>query len=506
MRTIFLIVLSFVLALGGRLSHADIQEHQSSWQEKIDQELLFAYEGEPQEFIIFLSEQADLSGAADLKTKTKKGEYVYQQLIATARRSQAPIVQYLSLEGVEYRPYWVANMIWVRGSGETLQMLAMREDVGHIYGNPKVKLAEPSIGPETVLQQTVDAPEWNISKIHAPEVWALGYQGQGITIGGQDTGYQWDHPALINQYRGWDGATADHNYNWHDAIHSGTGNPCGSDAQEPCDDHHLGHGTHTMGTMVGQEDDLSNQVGVAPQAKWIGCRNMDQGIGSPATYSECYQWFIAPTDLNNLNPDTSKAPDVINNSWSCPVSEGCSDPLVLLQVVEAVRAAGILTVQSAGNSGPTCSSINTPSAIYEASFSVGNTNKDDIISISSSRGPVTIDGSGRIKPDVSAPGTLIRSSIPRDGYGSLSGTSMAGPHVAGLAALLFSARPELIGQVEQTEHFISHSAVPVTSNSQCGGIPDSVYPNNSSGWGRVDALIALYYGRYLQFLPMINQQ
>jgi len=78
--------------------------------------------------------------------------------------------------------------------------------------------------------------------------------------------------------------------------------------------------------------------------------------------------------------------------------------------------------------------------------------------------------------------------------------------VAGLAALLFSARPELIGQVEQTEHFISHSAVPVTSNSQCGGIPDSLYPNNSSGWGRVDALIALYYGRYMQFLPMINQQ
>jgi subtilisin family serine protease len=117
---------------------------------------------------------------------------------------------------------------------------------------------------------------------------------------------------------------------------------------------------------------------------------------------------------------------------------------------------------------------------------------------------VTIDGSGRIKPDVSAPGTLIRSSMPNGTYGSLSGTSMAGPHVAGLAALLFSAKPELIGQVEQTEGLIATSAVPVASNSQCGGIPDTVYPNNSSGWGRVDALNALLQGKYGVYFPLIN--
>jgi serine protease AprX len=348
----------------------------------------------------------------------------------------------------------------------------------------------------------VDAPEWNISKIHAPEVWAQGFQGQGITIGGQDTGYAWQHPALINQYRGWDGESVDHNYNWHDAIHQSSGNPCGSDSQEPCDDHQLGHGTHTMGTMVGQETDLSNQIGVAPQAKWIGCRNMDQGVGSPATYIECYQWFLAPTDLNDQNPDPLKAPDVINNSWSCPVSEGCSDPLVLQTVVEAVRAAGILTVHSAGNSGPICSSINTPSAIYDASFTVGNTDRYDQISLSSSRGPVTIDGSGRIKPDVSAPGTGIRSSLPGGRYGTLSGTSMAGPHVAGLAALLYSAHPELIGQVGQLERLITASAVPVSSNSQCGAIPDTSFPNNSSGWGRVDAVNGLLHAENQFFFSL----
>lgn len=487
------ILLSTLLVFIAKIVPPAIDPHSISWQRKVDVELLSDSPQEMIEFLVHLSDQADLSGAEDMATKQEKGAYVYQQLVMTAKRSQGPMINFLSSEGVEYRTFWVANLIWVRGNGNILRSLAMRSDVAHIYSNPRVKLVDPEIEPESLSAQAVDAPEWNISKIHAPEAWAQGFQGQGITIGGQDTGYAWQHPALINQYRGWGGESADHNYNWHDAIHQSSGNPCGSDSQEPCDDHHLGHGTHTMGTMVGQEADLSNQIGVAPKAKWIGCRNMDQGIGSPATYIECYQWFIAPTDLNDQNPAPSKAPDVINNSWSCPVSEGCSDPLVLLPVVEAVRAAGILTVHSAGNSGPICSSITTPSAIYEASFTVGNTDRYDQISLSSSRGPVMIDGSGRIKPDVSAPGTAIRSSLPGGRYGTLSGTSMAGPHVAGLAALLYSAHPELIGQVNHLERLITASAVPVSSNSQCGGIQDTSFPNNSSGWGRVDALNALLH-------------
>jgi subtilisin family serine protease len=323
--------------------------------------------------------------------------------------------------------------------------------------------------------------------VGAPDVWAFGIDGQGVVIAGQDTGYAWDHPALIGAYRG--GPSGDHAYNWHDSVHSGGGSTCGADSPEPCDDY--GHGTHTMGTMVG-DDGVGNQVGMAPGAQWIGCRNMDQGVGTPATYAECYQFFLAPTDLSDENPDPSKAPDVINNSWGCPPDEGCTDPNVLLSVVQSIRAAGIVTVHSAGNDGSSCSTVRDPSAIYDESFSVGATDSYDDIAFFSSRGPVTIDGSNRLKPDISAPGVDIRSSTRDGGYqGGWDGTSMAGPHVAGLVALVLSAKPELEGDVDAVENVIEQSAVALTTTQGCGGDAGDAIPNNVFGWGRIDALAAI---------------
>lgn len=466
------------------------------WQSKVDPWVLETSSTGPTEFLLFLSEQADLSRASLLSTKLEKGEYVFRQLTETARRTQAPLLAALqdlaspADSSLEYRPFWVVNAIWVRGDAEILQELAQRPDVAHIYANPQVHLDLPELSDEPLAADETQEIEWNVLKVNAPTAWAAGFSGQNVVVGGQDTGYDWDHPALINQYRGWNGSSADHNYHWHDAIHSGGGR-CGPDSPFPCDDSY--HGTHTMGTMVG--DDGTRQYGVAPGARWIGCRNMDRETGTPATYTECYQWFIAPTNLLGQNPRPDLAPDVINNSWACTVPEGCVDPNILKTVVENVRAAGILTVHSAGNSGYSCESVTTPAAIYDASFTVGATSSTDDITSFSSRGPVTVDGSNRLKPDITAPGDNIRSVIPYPEYveyhRTLDGTSMAAPHVAGVAALLISADPWLAGNVDRIESILTHSAVPRTTTQICGGIPGNQIPNNTYGWGRVDAWQAI---------------
>jgi serine protease AprX len=305
-----------------------------------------------------------------------------------------------------------------------------------------------------------------------------------------DTGVTWDHPALKNHYRGFDGTMVSHDYNWHDAVHNATAlNPCGSDAPAPCDDD--SHGTATASLAVG-DDGAGNQIGMAPGARFIGCRNMDQGAGTPARYTECFQFFLAPTDHAGANARPDLAAHVINNSWGCPVSEGCTDPNVLKSVIENVAAAGIVVVVSAGNAGSACSTISEPPAFYDASFSIGATSNSDAIASFSSRGPVTADGSNRLKPDLCAPGVNVRVASPPAAYRSnFSGTSGSAPHVTGAVALLWSAAPQLIGHVSATVDLLKRTAAPLTSVQDCGGFPGSVVPNPVFGFGRLSVALAV---------------
>jgi subtilisin family serine protease len=221
---------------------------------------------------------------------------------------------------------------------------------------------------------------------------------------------------------------------------------------------------------------------------------MDQGNGTPATYIECFEFFLAPYPVAGTpaQGDPLLAPDVSVNSWGCPPEEGCS-PGSLLAAVQADRAAGILTEMSAGNSGSSgCSTVTDPAAIYDESFTTGalTTSTDNIASFSS-LGPVTVDGSNRVKPDIAAPGTGTRSSTRTSdtSFGSMTGTSMAGPHVAGGIALLLSAAPGLNGNVDGLEQCLAASAVPLSS-AACGSSA-GVYPNNTFGYGRLDVLAAV---------------
>ena len=233
-----------------------------------------------------------------------------------------------------------------------------------------------------------------------------------------------------------------HNYNWHDSIHSRRRHPAAESRSVPCDD--SGHGTHTIGTTSG-DDGAGNQVGVAPGAKWIGCRNMDQGNGTPATYTECFQFMIAPTDLSGQNPNPALRPHVINNSWTCPSSEGCTTRAELETIVENTQAAGIFVEASAGNAGSGCSTVADPPAIYRASFSTGAIDINNILAgfAAAARAPSYMPN--LLKPNISAPGVSVCSLLQllRIRLHASLGTSMAGPHVVGVVALLWSARLQL---------------------------------------------------------------
>ena len=251
------LLLTTLAALTVLLLAAGTPASAGGWRAKIDPHLAadFAAADEAP-FLVLLQAQADLDAAVRYSDQAERAAFVVAALQATAATSQLPVIALLDAAGAPYRAYWVANVIRVRGSAALADTLAQRVDVAAIYADPWVQAALPL--PVSADGTAPAAVEWGVAKINAPMVWNSGYTGAGSVVGGQDTGYQWDHPGLINQYRGWNGATADHNYAWHDAIHennpaTGAGNPCGFDSPEPCDD--SGHGTHTMGTMVGNDLD-----------------------------------------------------------------------------------------------------------------------------------------------------------------------------------------------------------------------------------------------------------
>ncbi|MEA2573538.1 MAG: serine protease AprX, partial [Chloroflexia bacterium] len=509
--TFALLLATGSLLAGGPLASAGVPSHAPTAQvsSKISPDVLRATTGtQVAPIAILLADQADLSAAYSITDRDARGLYVYNTLKAHADRTQVGLRAELDRLGVSYNAFWVANVIYAHADRTLVERLAARNDVKLIESNAVRRVVDDPMltGPDKanspLSPQTV---EWNIERVHAPEVWNLGYNGEGIVIGIQDTGMNWTHNALKPHYRGWNGATADHNYNWWDAIRTPINTPpnnsCGYALAAPCDDY--GHGTHVIGIAVG-DDNAGNQVGVAPGAKWIGCRNMDGGTGRPETYTSCFQFFVAPTDLAGQNPNPSLRPHVMNNSWGCtpgdPANggEGCAGN-TLQTVVENTQAAGIMVVSSSGNSGPNCSSVEAsgPPNMYAATFSTGATDISNNLANFSSRGPATYDGSNRIKPNISAPGVNIRSSLrgSNTGYGTMQGTSMASPHVAGVVALLWDAWPQLSSDITGTKNLLQLTASPgitvTTGPTTCGGVPNTAIPNNAFGYGLVDAYAAV---------------
>jgi Subtilisin-like serine proteases len=240
-------------------------------------------------------------------------------------------------------------------------------------------------------------------------------QGDGIVVANIDTGVQYNHPALDQAFKCASPSDA--------ACWADPSNICGGSA---CDNN--GHGTHTMGTMVGDDDPtLTYQVGMAPNAKWIACKGCESSSCSDTALNACADWILAPGG----NP--ANRPNIVNNSWG-----GGGGDTWYLAKVQAWRAAGIFPAFSAGNSGSSCGTIGSPSD-YQESFATANHMSGRTINSGSSRGPSTYGHEPYTKPNISAPGTSICSSIPGSSWScGYSGTSMASPHSAGAVALLWS--------------------------------------------------------------------
>jgi subtilisin family serine protease len=446
--------------------------------------------GASAEVLVILREKADLSGIAQIDDRLDRRRFVWMALHATADGSQRDLLRFMDERSIEHRSFYLINALWARVDRAALIEIAARPDVERVVGNPVIHNILP---PEATAGLAMPkAAEWGVQRVGAPAAWADGWFGQGIVVGIQDTGVRYTHEAVVAHYRGYDAGsgTWSHDYNWHDSIHSGgNGGACGVDSPVPCDDQ--GHGTHVTGTSTGG-DPSGDALGVAPGAKWIGCRNMDQGFGTPSSYIECFEFMLAPWPIAGTpaDGDPDLGADLTSNSWICPPSEGCAWD-VLEAAVAAQRLAGIMPVVAAGNAGGSCGSVGIPPAIYDESYTVGAIDSGDNMAGFSSRGPAA--DTGVPKPDIVAPGVGVRSSTAGSDseYGSWSGTSMATPHVAGAVALLWSARPTYRGRVAETEDLLNRTADRLPAIVEgCGG--DYVDgPNNTWGHGVVDVARAI---------------
>jgi len=415
--------------------------------------------------IVRLRDQVDLE-ALEARGRTvglergeaARGAAVVDELKAESERSQADIQRVLDAaeragRARDIRSFWIFNGFAATIDATTLEELAGHPDVASVELDEEIVLPDPPGEPRL--------PVWSLEAVNAPTAWGdYGYTGEGVVVGIMDSGADGGHPALSGRYRGRDG---DHAHSWFAAT--------GENYATPGDGH--GHGTHVTGSIVGGAP--GDITGVAPDAEWIMAKIFrDSGSTTTSIIHAGFEWMLAP------GGEPAAAPDVVSNSWGSAATYNTE----FLPDVQAWIAAGIAPVFAAGNDGPGPQTIGSPGSFPE-SVAVGATDINDLVAGFSSRGPVIWDGVEMVKPDLAAPGAAIYSTWPRnldpDGYNTISGTSMATPHVTGVVALLLDAEPNL--SVDAVRELLTSTA---RDEPHMGRVP-----NNDYGAGIADAEAAI---------------
>ncbi len=389
---------------------------------------------------------------------------VITRLQAKAEATQPDFLQWLrAQEGVEVnsiRPFWIVNAVFVKVNASSIGTIAAHPEVASLDLNHPVFLEDYYREPTMPKGITVaNGKEIGLVTIGAPALWAMGYSGYSRIAMSMDTGVDPEHPAFKARYRG---KYAGDSQSWFDP--SGT-----STTPNDCD----GHGTHTVGTMVGLDPVTRDTIGVAFNGLWIAAQGICGGGSTTDKTIASFQWALDPdNDPGTIND----MPDAINNSWfNGGLSAECQS--LYVGTLTALETAGIAVVFSAGNSGPGISTITPPKNInldLVNTFCVGAV-AASVASIPianfSSRGPSICGDTAAllIKPEVSAPGVNVRSSLPNGTYGNLSGTSMASPHVTGAIVLLKEAFPYLTGtQIKLALYFSATDLGPVGEDNDYG--------------------------------------
>ena len=435
--------------------------------------------------LVVLGDQADIVSMnqqlhESRAPRQQRHEAVLGALQDAAGRSQGALMDHLSARqrdgGIRgYTPHWLVNSIVVVGTVDAIRELALRDDVEVIEADLKVELIEPILGEKATPpggHRGIGITP-GVVAVGARRVWnELGIDGTGVVVGIMDTGVDGTHPALSARWRG---LIADPSACWLD--NSGQGNP-----NFPVDNHYIGHGTHVMGTVTGLAPD--DTIGVAPGALWIASNTINQGVGAEFDNDvlASLEWFADP-DGDPLTIDD--VPCVVQNSWG--VYDGLGYPdcySYWWRAIDNCEAAGVVLTWSAGNEGPGAQTLRSPgdraTSHYNA-FSVGSPQNyaPYVISDFSSRGPSACGGEFAMKPEICAPGSSIYSAQPGGGYQYLDGTSMAGPHVAGVVALMCAANPDL--DVETIKQVIMDTAVDKGTAGE----------DNTYGHGFIDAYEAV---------------